>query len=258
MLNEREEAEILRMYGAGKTEKFIADITTNPLSLVVEVINRRAAGDRAIAKQEAQKFTPTAPIRPAAPRPQPKPAAEPSVVETSGGDFYTRFDGPVEVQHSDGKIVAGPFLLTLIALAAESGKASTRALGMRLDGMAKQLQEVLEAEAAAARVRAEQQRARAEAHERLRAAEQALADARAGIRELSKKAAAAATATVDAARPAPMSEPALIRAWAAANGLTCPKHGPIPKGVAAAYETAHQSKQATAAPTAQAHRRGTR
>lgn len=139
----------------------------------------------------------------------------------------------VVVRTPDGDITTAPLVEQLIVRAKDSTKASTRKLGERVQTLVEQLRTTVEAED-----RAKREAARAAAADAERKAEIARLEAQlAQLRGAApKKPATTSTSGTGDSKA--------IRAWAAENGVDCPKAGRVPGAVREAYEAAHQGDAA--------------
>lgn len=129
----------------------------------------------------------------------------------------------------------------LRARAAASPKARTRRLGEKVTALLAELEQILQDEEKQAREAAERTAAQAEAKAAIERLERELAEAKAKLKPPARTQAAKRTT---APTPNVAATAAEIRAWAAANKVTCPSRGIIPNAVRAAYDTAHQAKGA--------------
>lgn len=122
-----------------------------------------------------------------------------------------------------------------------SAKARTRNLADKIARDLSRLRDTIAEEERQAAAKAERDAERQAALDRVREAERALREARAKLRTpaKAKRADAIKTGQPRSGAPKPPSPSALMRQWAAEQGLDCPSRGRVPQHIREAYASAH-------------------
>lgn len=201
----RDEAAVLRLFIAGKSDRDIADLTTLDLRKVTIITGTVAGGSRDHAARLVDAYNKrTAPTPEQGPSPQ-APAA------------------------------------SLILRAASSKNARIRTLGKRLEALTDDLSAALAAEAAREKARAAESEKVIAARRRVDQAAAALAEAKAALNAVTSQKARPKLTTAAQQPQAPTADSQAIRRWAAEADVPCPPKGRVPRSVAEAFAKAHST-----------------